>query len=136
MKALYIPLVSLVLLASSCGQKSAIEPDKPASNTSPLTCVDESTLEVYQDREAVVVLVGEMYCLSVAPEDVADPDGVFRVSNVLVPATPIASQFRVARQHVLLTGRKKSCDRLLTLPNLKSSFGHKLEVDNLSTTRQ
>lgn len=99
------------------------------------TCADERTLAVYQDREAMVIITElNQYCLTVDSTDIAQRN--YRLENVLVPTTALPSQFQIAGQHVLLTGRKQSCYGLTTLPNLRNVFGYKLEIDYIKSSQK
>ena len=120
-------LISLPLLLanSSCSKKNIVPPVGQ-------TCDNEHVLEVYQDRKAKVIKTElNRYCLTVDPSDLAS--GSYQLPNVLVPAADgdIPVQYRVEGLHVLLTGRKKSCYGLTSLPNVYALFGYKLEVDTI-----
>ena len=94
------------------------------------TCDNERVLEVYQDRKAKVIRTElDRYCLTVDEQDLAGSS--FRLANVLVPAAAgdIPAAYRVEGLLVLLSGRKKSCYGLTSLPNVYNAFGYKLEVD-------
>lgn len=113
--------MGLLLLASASCKKE----DGPDQN-----CADEQLLEAYQEREAVVVLSqGTTCCLVVDSSDIAR--GSYGLENYLVPvpASSLPSQYRTVGLRVLLSGRKKSCYGLTTSPQLRTSFGYKLEID-------
>ena len=104
--------------------------DKTDATPAGQTCADEHVLETYQNREAVVTRTQlDTYCLIV--DTAALASGSYRLEQYLVPAVPLPSQYQVEGLRVRLTGRKKSCYGLTTLPNLMSLFGYKLEVDNI-----
>lgn len=116
-----------LLLLGSCKKEDSASPNQ--------TCADEHVLEVYQDREAkVIVADGKKYCLTVDAADVAGNGTGYNIGkDVLVPVTDtdIPSQYQVEGLHVLLSGRKKSCFGLATLSMLSGPFGYKLEVESI-----
>ncbi len=87
-------------------------------------------METYQNREAVVVLSqGTTYCLVVDSSDIARKSYGSENYLVPVPAASLPSQYRTVGLRVLLSGRKKSCYGLTTSPQVRNSFGYKLEID-------
>ena len=128
MKNALLIMSSLLLVTSQlllgCQQKE--EAPQPVGQT----CENERVLEVYQDRKAKIIKTElNRYCLTVDLVDIASSS--YQLPNVLVPALDgdIPAQYRIEGLHVLLSGRKKSCYGLTSLPNLFNSFGYKLEVD-------
>ena len=122
MKA-FIP-AALLMLGAMAGCS------KDAGNALPQRCDNEHVLAAYQNREAVVTQTQwDTYCLIV--DEPALASGRYLLDNYLVPVPPLPAHYRVEGLRVLLTGRKKSCYGLTTLPNLRNMFGYKLEVDNL-----
>ena len=104
--------------------------NKDTSNAPNQSCDNEHVLISYQNREAVVTRTElDTYCLIV--DSAALSSGRYIHENYLVPVTPLAAQYQVEGLRVLLTGRKKSCYGLTTFPNLMTSFGYKLEIDNI-----
>jgi len=129
-----IPLLSLLSLATSCGQKAAVEPEVPKPNWSYATnsCPDERTLDVYNDQEAVVIQAGGpggQYCLAVDTAGFAKMSFDLRSYLVPIPASALPAQYHIVGTHVRLTGRKKSCYGLVTSANTMAIFGYKLEID-------
>jgi hypothetical protein len=127
MKTLTWAFLSLspLLASSGCSEKNSVTPVGQ-------TCDNERVLEIYQNREAKVIKTElNRYCLTVDPDDVAGSS--YRLPNVLVPVSEsdIPAQYRVEGLHVLLSGRKKSCYGLTSLPNVYALFGYKLEVDTI-----
>lgn len=110
---------------SSCSEKTTVTPTQ--------TCADEHVIEVYKDREAKVIKTElDKYCLTVDAADLSLPGGYgYKIQNVLVPATDLPTSYRVEGLHVMLTGRKKSCFGLTSLPTTFGTFGYKLEVDTI-----
>ncbi len=103
---------------------------KDEGNAPQQSCDNEHVLASYQNREAVVTKTQlDTYCLIV--DETALSSGRYLLDNYLVPVHPLPAQYQVEGLRVLLTGRKKSCYGLTTLPNLRNMFGYKLEVDNL-----
>lgn len=122
---MYYSLIGILLFTGIGCKKASIDAPSPGP-----TCADEHTLEVYQNREAMVIRTElKRYCLTVDSTDLAQ--GNYRLQNVLVPTTDLPSQYQVMGLHILLSGRKQSCYGLTTLPNLSNTFGYKLEVDEL-----
>jgi hypothetical protein len=101
------------------------------------TCPDEKVLEVYQSKEAKVIKTElDRYCLTVDAADVALPGGYgYQIQNVLVPAADLPATYRVEGLHVRLSGRKKSCFGLTSLPTTFGAFGYKLEVDAIQAAQ-
>ncbi|WP_460621257.1 hypothetical protein [Hymenobacter tenuis] len=115
-------LLTAVLLTAGCKKDTSVHPNQ--------SCDDEYVLATYQNKEAVVTRTEpNTYCLIVDENDLAS--GQYTLDNYLVPVFPLPSQYQVVGLRVLLTGRKKSCYGLTTLPELRTMFGYKLEVDNI-----
>ncbi|WP_125921704.1 hypothetical protein [Hymenobacter lapidarius] len=109
--------------------------EKDTSSIPSQSCDNERILASYQNKEAIVTRTQpDTYCLIVDSLDISK--GSFLLDNYLVPSTPLPVQYQVEGLRVLLTGRKKSCYGLTTFPTLRSSFGYKLEIDDIrpSTT--
>lgn len=114
-------LMGLLLLASASCKKE----EGPSQS-----CAGEQLLETYQNREAIVVLSqGTTYCLVVDSSDIARRSYGPENYLVPVPASSLPSQYRAVGSRVLLSGRKKSCYGLTTSPQLRTSFGYKLEIE-------
>lgn len=112
----------VILLLASGGCKKADGPGQ--------SCADERLLEAYHDREAVVVMSAPTtYCLVVDSGDIARGSYILENYLVPVPASALPAQYRVAGLRILLSGRKKSCYGLTTLPQLRTAFGYKLEIE-------
>jgi hypothetical protein len=122
MKA-FIPSALLILAAmAGCSKDAGIAPQQ--------SCDNEHVVASYQNREAVVTKTQwDTYCLIV--DEPALSSGQYLLDNYLVPVHPLPAQYQVEGLRVLLTGRKKSCYGLTTLPTLRTMFGYKLEVDKL-----
>lgn len=126
MTCLSFPLY-LLLACSGCSKKNGIKPTGQ-------TCDNEQVLEVYHDREAKVITTElDRYCLTVDEHDLASSS--YQLQNVLVPAAAgdLPAQYRVKGLRVLLSGRKKSCYGLTSLPNVFNEFGYKLEIDAIKS---
>lgn len=125
-KKMWFPCALFLLISSSgCSEKATVSPTQ--------TCADEHVIEEYKDREAKVIETEQdRYCLTVDAADIALAGGYgYQTKNVLVPATDLPTIYRVGGLHVLLSGRKKSCYGLTSLPTTFGSFGYKLEVESI-----
>ncbi|OGX85340.1 hypothetical protein BEN48_14725 [Hymenobacter glacialis] len=114
--------MALLLTSVGCSDKTDATPMGQ-------TCENEHLLETYHDREGRVIQAIDQYWLSVAPEDFNRES--FSIGNVLVPTTPIPTALRINGLQVKVSGRKKSCYGLVTLPSLRTNFGHKIELERI-----
>ena len=121
--ATFLLASSLLFGGFGCDNKDEMAP-------SGQTCEDERLLETYKDRQAVVAQTQlDTYCLLIYTGSPTSDDRILEKFLVPVPASSLPAQFRVEGARVLLSGRKKSCYGLTTLPNLRTMFGYKLEID-------
>jgi hypothetical protein len=114
-----------LLLMGGCKKEDSTLPND--------ACADERTLEVYQGVDAVVVNASGVLCFVVDVDDIAR--GSYKAQNYLVPVPGISSQGRTWGEHVVISGRKKSCYGLVTSPNLRTTFGYKLEVNSIKYSK-
>ena len=124
MKSFLFPSLLVVgtLTAAGC--------EKDMANPNGQTCANESVLAVYTSQEALITKTQlGTYCLIADPADISR--GSYLLDNYLVPSAPLPPQYQVEGLRVLLTGRKKSCYGLTTFPTLRTSFGYKLEIDDM-----
>lgn len=129
MKALI--LSSLSVLGMTMGASCKGQEARPSTQANQ-NCAGESVLAVYQNQVAVVTMTQkDTYCLIV--DSTALSSGRYIHENYLVPTNPLPTRYQVEGMRVLLTGRKKSCYGLTTFPDLRTSFGYKLEVDNIQS---
>ena len=77
----------------------------------------------------MVIQAADQYWLTVASEDLQS--GNYRIANVLVPTTPIPDDLKINGLRVKVSGRKKSCYGLVTLPSLRTNFGYEFEVEKI-----
>jgi hypothetical protein len=117
-------LLSSALLFSVCGCDT---PEEVVPVTQ--TCENERLLETYNAQEGMVIAGSDAYWLTVAPEDLQM--GSYQLGNVLVPTQALPAALRVAGLRVKVSGRKKSCYGLVTLPTLRTMFGYKFELDHI-----
>lgn len=119
-------LASSLLLVGGCKKEDSTPPNQ--------TCADEHVLEVYQEKKAIVVRTElDTYCIIV--DSTAIAHGSYLLDNYLVPIPSLPAQYQVEGLQVTISGRKKSCYGLTTLPNLRNMFGYKLEVDAIKASR-
>ena len=122
MKSSIVPVLLLVGVLASTGCS------KDTSTTPAPSCANEQVLASYQSREAVVTRTQlDTYCLVVDSTDLVT--GSYQLDHYLVPAVALPAPFQTEGLRVLVTGRKKSCYGLTTLPQLRTMFGYKFEVE-------
>lgn len=111
----------LLLLVSGCDKSAEVVPVTQ-------TCENERLLETYVAQEGMVIQGGgDEYWLTVALEDLQA--GSYRLNNVLVPTQALPNSLKIEGLRVKVSGRKKSCYGLVTLPYLRTMFGYKFELD-------
>ena len=93
------------------------------------TCENERLLETYRDQDGMVTQAGDAYWLTVAPRDLQA--GNVLLENTLVPFPGIPDALKIDGLRVKVSGRKKSCYGLVTLPQLRTMFGYKFELDRI-----
>lgn len=123
MKIFILPAIgaSCILIGASCTKNEA-------SPQEAVSCAGESVLAVYQDQPAIITMTQlDTYCLIV--DSAAIATGSYKLDEYLVPSTALPPHYRVGGLRVVFSGRKKSCYGLTTLPNLRATFGYKLEVN-------
>jgi hypothetical protein len=123
--ALSVASLSLLLIGG-CKKEDSISPAD--------TCADERTLEVYQDIDAVVVEASGVLCFVVDKDNIAK--GSYEIQHFLVPVPTISFQGHTWGERAVISGRKKSCYGLVTLPNLRNNFGYKLELNSVKYSKK
>jgi hypothetical protein len=118
----FILVSALLLIVSGCDKSIEVVPTTR-------TCENERLLETYVAQEGMVIQGGDEYWLTVAPEDLQT--GSYRLNNVLVPTQALPTSLKVEGLRVKVSGRKKSCYGLVTLPELRTMFGYKFELDHI-----
>jgi hypothetical protein len=117
---------STLLLLAGCKK----EENTPVNQT----CADEHVIEVYQDKKGIITKTElDTYCVIV--DSTAIARGSYPLDDYLVPIPGLPPQYQVEGLRVVISGRKKSCYGLTTLPNLRTVFGYKLEVDAIKASQ-
>ena len=113
----------------SCDESSP-EP-KPEEDC--VTCEDEHTISEIIDYEGIIVsvpkqrLFGQDSISRAISISKGDPF-TFSQDSVLVPCPNLSEEFQTLGEKVIISGYIKSCDRLLTHPNVHTVYGRKFDL--------
>ncbi|NJO00247.1 MAG: hypothetical protein HC880_00015 [Bacteroidia bacterium] len=136
MKKLITTLILPGLLATMATQ--CPEDDGTITPCQYISCQDETLTERLIDVEGEIIRMsgidnlpaemgGVIYGIQLDAQYFGQP-GYTITDDILVPCEELPDEFKEHNLRVLVSGNRKSCCRLLSLPNLLSGFGCKLEL--------
>lgn len=139
MKYLIFALLTVASASSFTGcNESTPDPKTPQDC---VTCEDEHTISEITDYEAVVITFfhGEQYGvdsisygLTIEKENI-DKENIYSYSDdsVFVTCPSIPKELQVFGTKVTISGAIKSCNNLLTHPNVHTIYGRKFDLKNI-----
>ncbi len=135
-KHLIFALLTAASASSFTGCNESSPEPKPEEDC--VTCEDEHTISEIIDYEAVVITFyhGEQYGVDsisygvTIEKEYIDKENVYSYSDdsVFVTCPPIPKELQIIGTKVIISGAIKSCDNLLTHPNVHTTYGRKFDL--------
>ena len=131
MKYLIFALLTVASASSFTGCNEST-PDPKTPKIPCVTCENEHIVSELIDYEGIIVSVPKQRLLgqdtvSRAISISKDPF-TFSKDSVLVPCPNLSEDFQTLGEKVIISGYIKSCDRLLTHPNVHTVYGRKFDL--------
>ncbi|PIY11737.1 MAG: hypothetical protein COZ18_03365 [Flexibacter sp. CG_4_10_14_3_um_filter_32_15] len=133
-KHLIFALLTAASASSFTGCNESTPNPKPEVDC--VTCEDEHIVSEIIDYEGVIVsvpkqrLLGQDTVSRAISISKGDPF-TFSKDSVLVPCPNLSEEFQTLGEKVIISGYIKSCDRLLTHPNVHTIYARKFDLKNI-----
>jgi hypothetical protein len=134
MKHLIFAMLTLATASSFTGCNDST-PDPKTPEIPCVTCEDEHTISEIINYEGVIVaglklkLQGKDTVLRAI--SISKDPFTFSKDSVLVPCPNLSEEFQTLGEKVIISGHIKSCDELLTHPNVHTTYGRKFDLKNI-----
>ncbi len=135
MKYLFFALLTAASASSFTGCNEST-PDPKTPEIPCVTCEDEHVTSEITDYEAVIFPIHHRdingqdlisYGISIQKENPL----AFSQDSILVPCPALSSEFQTPNEKVIVSGNIKSCDKLLTHPDVHIVYGRKFDLKSI-----
>ena len=133
-------LIFALLTAASASSFTGCNESTPDPKTPEIPCVtceDERVISEITDYEAVVMPVYYrdlndrsyigFYGISIKKEE----HFTFSKDSFLVPCPTLPTEFHNSNEKIIISGYIKSCDKLLTHPDVHTMYGRKFDLKSI-----
>lgn len=115
----------LLFVTFGCYQEDSSENDMQNNN-----CENEIVNETIRNVRGKVVKVNDVYSITTDVESLEESGYIIGSMNILVPYN-LEEKYRNEELQVIVSGYKKECCELLSLPQLRSGFGCQFEITSI-----
>ncbi|PIY11736.1 MAG: hypothetical protein COZ18_03360 [Flexibacter sp. CG_4_10_14_3_um_filter_32_15] len=132
-KHLIFALLTVASASSFTGCNEST-PDPKTPETPCVTCEDEHIVSEIIDYEGVIMPIfhrdidGQSYIASYGISIKKEEHFTFSQDSFLIPCPTLPIEFQNSNQKVIISGNLKSCDRLLTHPEVHVLYGRKFDL--------